>query len=173
MMCRAEVTGSFVPTVAKQIQSVEPGERVGCWGGGGGGRLDHKAANLLAGHRVKPRRNQLSGASRTPAGMIPMRSEQAMSVCSGLLTSTPPSRCVRHTKPCTSSLNMPSPPTHTTLTTGRRALAAGASAAAVATLLTHPSYFFSSASSLRWSRAWLAYSVTRIRPAMRTHVRRV
>lgn len=34
MMCRAEVTGSLVPTVAKQMQSVEPREkktkRTGC-----------------------------------------------------------------------------------------------------------------------------------------------
>lgn len=30
MMCRAEVTGSLVPTVAKQIQSVEPETSTSC-----------------------------------------------------------------------------------------------------------------------------------------------
>jgi len=54
--------------------------------------------------------------------MTPTRSEHGSSAASGPPGSTPPSTCVLQTSPCTSSLNMPSPPTHTTLRAETRAL---------------------------------------------------
>lgn len=53
-----------------------------------------------------------------PAGMIPMRREQGDSASSGLFGSTPQSICVLQISPWMISLNMPSPPTHTTLSKG-------------------------------------------------------
>lgn len=50
-----------------------------------------------------------------PAGMMPMRREQGDRASSGQFGSTPPSACVLQTRPWMISLNMPSPPTHTTL----------------------------------------------------------
>lgn len=50
-----------------------------------------------------------------PAGMIPMRSLHETRVSFVEFSSTPSSLCVRETRPCTISLNMPSPPTQTTL----------------------------------------------------------
>lgn len=49
-----------------------------------------------------------------------MRSEQGSSASSGQFTSTPLSICVLQISPWTISLNMPSPPTHTTLSRGQR-----------------------------------------------------
>lgn len=51
-----------------------------------------------------------------PAGMIPMRREQGTSSESAWSRSTPWFVWVRMIKPCRISLNIPSPPTHTTLT---------------------------------------------------------
>lgn len=50
-----------------------------------------------------------------PAGMIPMRSEQGSRVSSGQFRSIPLSICVLQIRPWMISLNIPSPPTHTTL----------------------------------------------------------
>lgn len=95
---------------------------------------------------------------------MPMRSEQGSSASSGQFRSIPLSSWVLQIRPWMISLNIPSPPTHTTLQGG-------------ATLndvtwsgwpglwyqlgrAAHPSNVFSSASVFRWSLAWLAYSVT-------------
>lgn len=50
-----------------------------------------------------------------PAGMMPIWSEQGCKAAEGSFSQTPASCWVRPIKPCSISLNMPSPPTHTTL----------------------------------------------------------
>ena len=52
---------------------------------------------------------------RVPAGMIPILSGLGTSAARGWSWSTPASLCVLPTRPCRTSLNMPSPPTQTTL----------------------------------------------------------
>lgn len=55
-----------------------------------------------------------------PAGMIPMRSELGRRASSGQFRSTPLSICVLQISPWMISLNMPSPPTHTTLSQSQK-----------------------------------------------------
>lgn len=105
MTCRAEVTGSLVPTVAKQMQSVEPWTKETNW---------ETVSHWKRFHcQKKPIRDLCLWAR--PAGMMPMRREQGDRASSGQFGSTPPSTCVLQTRPWMISLNMPSPPTHTTL----------------------------------------------------------
>lgn len=197
MMCSAEVTGSLVPTVAKQIQSVEPetnkwmnfnrnqqkraapwwttswpGHRIsyniyvtftymlvsfkwytglqnwkGCWRASNNtnkqqcsrvlSRYSKGYSNMWGLHSVFPqshfttaitlldqqayyRLHQGVFHSRCsvrfwPAGIIPMWSEQGSRVSSGQFGSIPLSICVLQISPWMISLNMPSPPTQTTL----------------------------------------------------------
>lgn len=56
--------------------------------------------------------------------MIPMRREQGDSASSGLFGSTLQSICVLQISPWMISLNMPSPPTHTTLSKGHSGILA-------------------------------------------------
>ena len=70
----------------------------------------YNLANLLINQKTT-----LSHQCFWPAGIIPMRSEQGSKASSGQFGSTPPSICVLQISPWMTSLNMPSPPTHTTL----------------------------------------------------------
>lgn len=56
-----------------------------------------------------------AGPASVPAGMMPIRSGLGTSAARGWFWSTPASLCVLPTRPCRTSLNMPSPPTQTML----------------------------------------------------------
>lgn len=94
-----------------------------------------------------------------------MQREQGSRVSSGQFRSLPLSICVLQISPWMISLNIPSPPTHTTLQRSRTSSHVPLTGALRRRsdwrfLTPHPSNFFSSASVFRWSLAWLAYSVT-------------
>lgn len=102
MMCKADVTGSITPTVAKHTQSVEPVV----------GTTQHGVQR----HRLSIKHFDIwQRASSLPAGMMPMCSGHGCKMTSGSFSQRPASCCVRPTTPWSTSLNMPSPPTHTTL----------------------------------------------------------
>lgn len=56
-----------------------------------------------------------AGAPGLPAGIMPMRRALGTRVARGWFGSTPALLCVLPIRPCRTSLNMPSPPTQTTL----------------------------------------------------------
>lgn len=103
-------------------------------------------------------------SSSSPAGMMPMCSGQGCKTTSGSFSQWPASCCVRPTTPWSTSLNMPSPPTHTTLSLEQREASLVFPSPSPPVLANgaerpHPSKparsFFR-----RWSLAWLARSVT-------------
>jgi hypothetical protein len=136
IMCSAEVTGSLTPTVAKHTQSVEPEERthrlisvsyqmqlyshgeslsifsIPCL-------LPPQNVHFLCGRtsEINQMHLILYQWCLSPAGMMPMwRSHDCRE---GSCSDSPASCCVRPITPCSSSLNIPSPPTHTTLRKGQ------------------------------------------------------
>ena len=105
IMCKAEVTGSFTPTVAKQTQSVEP---VGSTKYSIQEPLDTTSIVII-------RVSKCFICTTLPAGMMPMWRWQGRSVTLRSFSERPASCWVRPIMPCIISLNIPSPPTHTTL----------------------------------------------------------
>lgn len=108
MMCKADVTGSMTPTVAKHTQSVEPVV----------GTIQQDVRRHVCGCQSNTPDSWQRSPS-LPAGMMPMCSGHGCKTTSGSFSQRSASCCVRPTTPWSTSLNMPSPPTHTTLSFGQ------------------------------------------------------
>lgn len=101
-----------------------------------------------------------------PAGMMPIWSGHGCKVTAVSFSQSPASCCVRPIKPWSISLNMPSPPTHTTLPEENTGISVRKAPPGQLILLccsADGSYPSKPVTSFlrRWSLAWFARSVTK------------